>query len=276
LTIKIVITGATGFIGAALCKKLEEKKEYSIIKVTRSQESKVGFYQVTNYQQTPLGDILIHLGEDSDRPRVNKMGDLSRQMTRKVMKSLLMKGYKKIVYCSSSTVYGDQETEPYRENMPTYADDIYSAAKLENEERVLNLDGTVVRFSNVIGNGMSKKNVLSDIINQLSKPTSITIHNIKPIRDFILIDDAVDAVAGLVEKEVSGLFNIGSGMETSINQLIKMVLNLAKQEDRKINSTMKNSEYSYNVLNIEKIKKVTNWQPKFTLAQSIEKIINGL
>ena len=276
MTTKIVITGATGFIGIALCRKLEEKKEYSVIKVTRSQEGMTGFFRVTNYQQTPSGDILIHLGEDSDRARVNKMGDPYRKNTGEVIESLSIKGYKKIVYCSSSIVYGDKGTRPYKENMPTYADDIYSIAKLENEDRVLSLGGIVVRFSNVIGNGMSKNNVLSDIIKQLSEQTSITIRNIKPMRDFILIDDVVDAIVRLIQKEVSGVFNIGSGIETSVSQLTKTVLNVAKQKDRKINSIIKKSEYSYNVLDIDKIKKVTNWQPKFTLFQSVEKIINSL
>ena len=276
MTTKIVITGATGFIGIALCRKLEEKKEYSVIKVTRSQEGMTGFFRVTNYQQTPSGDILIHLGEDSDRARVNKMGDPYRKNTGEVIESLSIKGYKKIVYCSSSIVYGDKGTRPYKENMPTYADDIYSIAKLENEDRVLSLGGIVVRFSNVIGNGMSKNNVLSDIIRQLSKQTSITIRNIKPIRDFILIDDVVDAIVRLIQKETSGVFNIGSGIETSVSQLTKTVLSVAKQENRKINSIIKKSEYSYNVLDIDKIKKITNWQPKFTLLQSVEKIINSL
>ena len=96
MTSTIVITGATGFIGRALSEKLEEKKGYSIIKVTRSQERIFGFYPVTSYQQTPPGDILIHLGEDPDRSRVNKMGDQYREKTGEVMESLLKKRYKKI------------------------------------------------------------------------------------------------------------------------------------------------------------------------------------
>ena len=60
MTTSIVITGATGFIGRALCKRLEEKKEFSIIKVTRSTKLKSGFCHVTSYQKTPPGDILIH------------------------------------------------------------------------------------------------------------------------------------------------------------------------------------------------------------------------
>ena len=275
MTSTIVITGATGFIGTALCKKLEEKKEYSIIKVTRSQERKSGFYRVTSYQKTPPGDILIHLGEDPDRARVNKMGDPYRKNTGQIMESLLKKGYKKIVYCSSSIVYGDQGTELYGENMPTYADDIYSTAKLENEERVLCSGGVVVRFSNVIGNGMSRNTVLSDILKQLSGKDSLTIHDVKPIIDFIWVDDAVDAIVSLLQKDTSGIYNIGSGVATSINKLIETVLNIAEQHGRKIKSTIKNPDYSYSVLNVEQIKKVTGWKPKYTLSQSLKKILNS-
>ena len=96
MTISVVITGASGFIGRALCEKLEEKKEYKIIKVTSSQNQMPGFYQVSNYRQSPPGDILIHLGEDSDRARVNQAGDFYREDTGQVMEALLKKRYKKL------------------------------------------------------------------------------------------------------------------------------------------------------------------------------------
>ena len=277
MTIRIVITGATGFIGTALCRKLEEKKEYSIIKVTRSQDVMTGFFQVTNYQQTPPGDILIHLGEDPDRARVNKMSDLYIQDTRQTMKSLLMNRYKKIIYISSSTVYSDKNESLCDESMPTYANDTYSTLKLENEKKVLNSGGIVVRLSNVIGNGMSKNNVLSDVLSQLSnKHYPVTIRDVSPVRDFIMVDDVVDAIFKLMQNNASGVFNVGSGVETSINQLVKMVLDVSKQKNRKVISIVKDYKYSYNVLSIEKINNIVGWSPKFTLVQSIYKIIKSL
>jgi UDP-glucose 4-epimerase len=275
LTISVVITGASGFIGRALCEKLEEKKEYKIIKVTSSQNRIPGFYQVSNYRQSPPGDILIHLGEDSDRTRVNQAGDFYREDTGQVMEALLKKRYKKIVYCSSSIVYGNQGIRLYSEDMPTYADDVYSKAKLENEERVLCSGGLVVRFSNLIGNGMSKNNVLSDILKQLSGKHALIIRNLQPIQDFLWIDDAIDALVRLVQSDKSGIFNIGSSVAISIQKLIKIVLNIAGQDGREIKSIIKSPSYSFNALNIEKIKKVTGWQPKYTLTQSLKKIIKS-
>lgn len=273
MTSSIVITGATGFIGRALSKKLEEKKEFSVIKVTRSQEQEFGFNSVVSYEKTPPGDILIHLAEDPDRLRVNNMGNHYRRKTGIVMESLLKKRYKKIVYCSSSIVYGDQGTKLYKENMPTYAEDIYSISKLENEDRVLLSGGVVVRFSNVIGVGMSKNNVLSKILEGLSGKDSISIRNPKPIRDFICIDDVVEAIFSLIKVDAPGIYNIGSGIETSINKLVETVLNSSEQHHREVKNIIKNNDYSYNALNIEKIKETTGWKPEYTLSQSVKKIL---
>ena len=79
----------------------------------------------------------------------------------------------------------------------------------------------------------------------------------------------------LLQKKISGIFNIGSAETVSIKQLTETVLNIAKQ-DREIKGIIENSEHSYNILNIEKIKKVTDWQPKSTLSQSVEIMVNNL
>ena len=272
---KVIVTGATGFIGTALCKRLEQDKEYSIIKITRAKNIQ-GYLRVNSYQDSPAGDILIHLAEDSDRARVNKVGDIYRQNTGKVIEELLRKKYNKIIYGSSSIVYGDKGTEPYSENSCTYSTDIYSKSKLENEQRVLNAGGIVVRFSNIIGPGMLNNNILLDVFKQLSETSPITIQNSKPIRDFVYIDDAVASIVELMNCTTSEIFNVGTSKETSIYQLTKQIMNFSKQKNREIRSIITDAEYSYNVLNIGKIRNKTKRVPKFTLEQSINNIINSI
>jgi len=271
---RVVVTGATGFIGTALCNKLERIKEYSIVKVTRSQVRK-GFYKVNDYQESPSGDVLIHLGEDSDRARVNKIGDVYQHKTG-ITIDRLSKKYKRVIYGSSSIVYGDRGTEAYSEDMETYANDTYSAVKLENEQRVLNAGGTATRFSNVIGIGMSINNVLSDIIKQLPTTKPLVLHNTKPIRDFIWIDDVVDAIIQLIKKPTSGIFNVGTGVATSIHELAKIFLDISQQKNREISSTTTNSDYSYNVIDNSKIKNTLNWKPTITLQHAVQKMVNNL
>jgi len=275
MTTKIVITGATGFIGTALCKKLENIEEYLIVKVTRSQD-KTGFYKMDNHKTVPSGDVLIHLGEDSDRARVNKIGERYIDETGKVIDTLLENKYKKIIYCSSSIVYGDKGNEPYTENCQTYSDDIYSAAKLRNEKRVLNAGGVVVRLSNVIGEGMSINNVFSDILKQLHDLSPLVIRNVNPIRDFVWIDDVVDALMLLIIKSTPGVFNVGTGEPISIYDLALLFLKLAKQENRKITSIVKESSYSYNVISNKKIKKILNWKPNNTIYNSAKNMVDSL
>jgi UDP-glucose 4-epimerase len=269
----VVVTGASGFIGTALCNKLE-MNGYSIVKVTRS-KNKEGFYSVNNYKESPRGDVLIHLGEDSNRARVNKIGNIYCKESGQAIEPLLRNRYEKIIYLSSSIVYGHSGIEPYKESSPTYSNDTYSKAKLKNEKKVLNANGTVVRLSNVIGEGMATNNVLSDIFKQLETEGPLIVHNMKSISDFILIDDVVDAIVQLIEKSNAGVVNIGTGVATSIHELIKFFLKINKQKNRKISSMTTNSGYSFNVVNIDKMRRILNWEPKNTLQSSMKNILNN-
>ena len=275
MTKKVVITGASGFIGRALCERLEQMTDYLVIPVTRSHDRE-GFYTVNSYDKTPLGDILVHLGEDPDRARVNNIGVTYQQETGEVVEKLINQGYKKMIYCSSSVVYGDSGIEPYSENGETYPVDVYSKAKIENENRVLNSGGVVVRLSNVIGTGMAANNVLSDILNQLPNSSPLFVRNGKPIRDFVWLENAVQALVLLIRESVSGVFNVGTGVATSIHDLADMALKITGQGDRSINSMILDSDYSYNVINIEKMKRTLNWVPTVTLEHSIKNMADIL
>ena len=123
---------------------------------------------------------------------------------------------------------------------------------------------------------MLNNNILLDVFKQLSETSPITIQNSKPIRDFVYIDDAVASIVELMNCTTSEIFNVGTSKETSIYQLTKQIMNFSKQKNREIRSIITDAEYSYNVLNIGKIRNKTKWLPKFTLEQSINNIINSI
>ena len=123
---------------------------------------------------------------------------------------------------------------------------------------------------------MSINNVFSDILKQLHDLSPLVIRNVNPIRDFVWIDDVVDALMLLIIKSTPGVFNVGTGEPISIYDLALLFLKLAKQENRKITSIVKESSYSYNVISNKKIKKILNWKPNNTIYNSAKNMVDSL
>ena len=90
--------------------------------------------------------------------------------------------------------------------------DTYSDIKLKSEQLVSESKGNILRLANVYGPGMSNKNVLSKIINKGNLNESINLYNGSSIRDFIWIDDAIQAIVKVIKSDQNdSIFNIGSG-----------------------------------------------------------------
>jgi nucleoside-diphosphate-sugar epimerase len=273
MKITVVVTGASGFIGRALIKEFRRAKNLTVVPVARTNMGSPCIC-VDSYLDTPCGDVLIHTAEEANRSRANLFGSTYLKKSGGILCGLIEKKYTKIIYCSSAVVYGDYGNQLFTEKSPVIAEDIYVKAKQENENRVLDADGIVVRLANVIGPGMSTQNVVSDILNQLSKEGPITVRNDKPVRDFICIDDVTNAMKILVNEGISGIYNLGSGTGTSVRELATMVLDIAGVGGRKIISQVINSKPSFNVLNIDKMSRLCGWTPTINLYNCIRNIIN--
>jgi UDP-glucose 4-epimerase len=272
VTFSVVVTGASGFIGSALIQRLKCESDIDVIPVSRSSIDKSNVY-VDDYCETPVGTVLVHLAEESDRLRVNKAGDSYLNKSGMTLDSLIAKGYKNIIYCSSAVVYGDAGNVPYTEELQVYPYDNYTLMKLSNEQKVINAGGIVARLANVIGPGMANNNVLSDILSQLSNPKVLCVHNDKPIRDFICVDDVVIALMRMIIGGGSGIYNIGTGVGISIREMANMALKSTGESVREVKSHTESSTYSYNVIDIGKMVNTYKWVPKITLKESIEKLI---
>jgi UDP-glucose 4-epimerase len=267
---KIAITGSSGFLARHTIKQLI-KAEHQVIPFTR--QNLTGAVQVKDYRDTPSADLLIHFAEESNRQKVNKIGKKYIEYSSNISRVLTKKFNGNVIYISSGTVYGDQKMEPYTINSPTYASDIYSESKITNERIVLESGGTVLRVSNAYGEGMSSNNVMSTIIKQLQVKDEIIVDDVSPIRDFIMVTDVAKLLCQMIQFESKGIVNVGSGVPTSIYELINIFLKISNHSEKNIVSKVKSNKISINVLDISDTKKRFNWSPSTDLEKNLNLLL---
>ena len=267
----IVVTGAAGFLGRYLVARLVGQG-LSVIPVSRRKLP--GMYQVSDYRQSPSGDVMIHLAEEPDRGRVNLQADDYVKEAADVVEALSRTG-QRIIYASSGVVYGDENEAACKVGAPVVAVDAYSRSKLLNEQIVLDAGGSVARLSNLFGRGMSGNNVISDIILQVPGEGPLKVRDDKPIRDYLHVSDAASALTLLMASGYRGIMNVGSGVGVSVRRLAELVLAAAGQEEREIVATASSPRRSINILDISETKETIGWIPVVRLEEQLAQLVRN-
>jgi len=271
MTMRVVVTGASGFIGGSLVKALQNDINFDVIPVSRSKSDDA--FLVEDYRDTPKGDVLIHVAENPDRAKVNQLGDTELKEAVTVLDVLMQKGYQFVIYCSSAVLYGDKGGHRYVETSPVLATDVYSQLKLLNEERVIGSAGAVVRLANVVGPGMAENNVLSDIMSQCPGSGPVVVRDSGPVRDFVWVGDVVSGIIEIVKRKSAGIYNIGSGNGVSIRELALLVLEEVGQKNREIHSVKRSDHQSFNVVNVSRMYEEMGWNPETSIRASIRMLL---
>jgi len=267
---RIVVTGASGFLGSALIRKLAKEK-VEIVGVTR--KSGTPYYQVSDYSEAPDGDVLVHLAEDSDRTQTNATGPAGEKAMQVTITKLLQKGYSKTVYASTAVLYGDSHLTARQVGDTLKVVDSYTRIKFASESAVLTAGGVSARIANLYGPHMAKGNVLNRILSQVPGAGDVVVQDSSPVRDFIWVDDAAAALTILITGPVRGLLNIGSGIGVSILRVARTALEWANQGERAITSSHPSSRVSHLVLDITETTKRTAWKPTTTIHQGIGNLL---
>jgi len=268
---RVVVTGAAGFLGRVLMLCLE-KNGHDVVPVSR--RPVLGMHQVQEYSNSPSGDVLIHLAEESDREKVNRLGPSYVKYASDVVRKLVRRSYQKIIYASSGVVYGDENCTPYGVVMPVCPADTYSECKIINEQTVLEKGGGVARLSNLYGNGMANNNIISDIVCQVPSREPLRVRDDRPVRDFLAVADAAAAFGLMVESHCRGIVNVGSGVGTSVRALAEIVLALAGQSSREIVATAPSQRCSVNILDISATTEKLEWFPAISLREYLKCLVN--
>lgn len=227
-------------------------------------------------------NIIISTKDPREDFSVNIGGTLNMLLAARQSKRL-----KKFVYASSVSVYGNPRYLPINEDDRTNLLSPYSVSKLGGENYTIvfyenyDLPVTVVRYSNVYGEHQTSRNpycgVAGKFVECISRNEPPVIHGDgHQTRDFTYVGDAVEAtlLAGMTEKSTGDTFNVGSGVETSVNVLVKTILDIygktIKPEyiDRRDIDNIRRR-----VLNIEKIRYRLKWSPRHDLRAGLERTI---
>jgi UDP-glucose 4-epimerase len=268
---KVVVTGASGFLGQAILRALAETPNAEAVGVSRRAcpaPRNAETVQVDDYRKSPSGDVLVHLAEPNIAGTLEGWSD-AQIATQAALFRDLAEAYPRVVYSSSTAVYGDWIATPRRPDEAATPRGGYGRLKAEGESIALARNGAAARIANVYGLGMPSANVVADVLSQIPGEGAVIVRNLKSVREFIWIDDAAEGLARLALSNANGVFNLGTGVATEISELCRIALDLAGQGERPVQATAELTRASTVNLDISETTRVLGWTPQVSLREGL-------
>ena len=228
-------------------------------------------YVIHEAAQTTVTNSLKNPYYDCD---VNVLGLLN------VLEASRVSGVKRIVFASSAAIYGDTESLPIAEEAEKHPASFYGESKLTGERylelyyRNFGLEYVALRYANVFGNRQGDSGeggVISIFSKQILMGKPLTIYGDgKQTRDYIYVKDVAKAnYQALFTTSANRCFNISTATETSVNELIKIMSQIAKLNPTIIHDVPRNSDIVRSVLDNQAAISRLGWKPDVTLAEGL-------
>ncbi|MFL5902052.1 MAG: SDR family oxidoreductase [Solirubrobacterales bacterium] len=299
-----LVTGGGGFIGSALVKRLLRDGQSVRVLDNFATGRRANLEDVIDDIQLIEGDLqsyervhnavrgcdyAFHLGALPSVPRsiqdpltsnaTNVVGTLN------VLLAARDEGVRRVVYASSSSLYGASTELPKREEMPTLPIAPYAVSKLAAEgycrafHQVYGLETVALRYFNVFGPGQDPQSQYAAVI-----PNFITAaleDGGRPIvhgdgetsRDFTFVDNAVDAnlLAATAAGAAGEAFNIACGERTSLNDIIARLSALAGREIETVNTDPRPGDVRHSLADISKAREVLGYAPAVDFEEGLRR-----
>ena len=304
---KILVTGGAGFIGSHLVEELLSN-EHEILIFDNCLTGKKENLEITGnftFINDDFGsensleeiekfdpDICFHLAAQSsvvvsvENPALDFEHNILQPI--KLIHVLLKSNCKKLVFTSSGgTIYGEPTVIPTAEE--DYADEPespYGVAKKRLNELIKimlknsSMKYSILNLSNVYGprqDPHGEAGVVSIFANKYLKNEEPTIYGDgEQTRDYIYVKDVVSALIKASMIEENQFLNIGTGIETSVNDLANSMKIQFKSEINPIYKPEREGELNRSVLNNTKAKKELNWKPEYSLDDGMKQVFKWL
>jgi NAD dependent epimerase/dehydratase len=309
--IKILITGADGFIGSHLTELLVHKgysvkalSQYNsfnnwgwLEKIDCKDKVEVisGDIRDSNYCKhiTKDIDIIFHLAALIAIPysyvAPDSYVDTNIRGTLNICQAAKENGNIRVIHVSTSEVYGTAQYVPIDENHPLQPQSPYSASKIAADAMAMsfynafNLPVTIARPFNTYGPRQSARAVIPTIITQIANGAKeIKLGDITPTRDFSYVEDTCRGFVALAEETstIGETINIGSNFEISIADTLNIIKELMQSDVKFVTDDLRIRPEKSEVFRLwcdnTKLEKFTGFKPQFHIKQGLLKTIDWI
>jgi UDP-glucose 4-epimerase len=293
-----LVTGAAGFLGSQLCNYLAREGH----QVRGLDDLSAGNPQALST------DVLFTRGDVGDRPKlwtllqdVDCVYHLAARVlvpesiiypreynaanvggTVALMEAMRDVGVRRVVFISSGAVYGDQGEQPLKESATPYPRSPYAVSKLAAEYYVRtigdqwNIENVILRVFNAYGPGQnlpaSHAPVIPNFLRQALRGSSIVMHGDgSQTRDYVYVDDVVSAMisAATAPGVNRMILNVGSGVETSVRDLVRMIIEVTGIKNAAIANPLTDAGASRMCADISLAREKLGYQPRISLLQGL-------
>jgi UDP-glucose 4-epimerase len=237
-------------------------------------------------RERPL--LVMHLAAQVDLRRsvedpifdaqVNILGTLN------VLQQAVKYGTRKVIFASSGgAIYGEQDVFPAPESHPIRPLSPYGISKLNGEQylayyqRISGIQHVILRYSNVYGprqDPEGEAGVVAIITGKmLAGEQPIINGNGRQTRDFVFVDDVVEANLAVIGKEVQGIYNVGTAEETTVNDLFRLLVELTNANCKELHGPAKKGEQARSVVDISRLRQELGWEPKVPLREGLKRTV---
>jgi UDP-glucose 4-epimerase len=304
---KVLVTGGAGFIGSNLTESLLKRKHFVRVLDDFSTGKRENLIFGKEYPSLEIfeGDIrdlrackkaikgVEYIFHQAALPSVQRSVEdpgtsnaINVGGTLNILLAAKKEGVKRVIYASSSSVYGDTPTLPRHEEMPPHPLSPYALQKYIGEQycrlfyQLYGLDTVSLRYFNIFGPKQDPNSVYSAVIPRF---IDALIHDRPPVifgdgeqsRDFTFIENVVQAnlhamSAGHLQGEA---MNIACGKRISLNQLLKILKTILGSKLTPIYQEPRKGDVRHSVADIRKSKKNINYRPKITTEEGLNRTV---
>jgi UDP-glucose 4-epimerase len=301
--VRVLVTGGAGFVGSGLTRRLLELGAVVTVlddlftgRRENLPDSGLTFVE-GSVCDPPLvehlvagAEIVFHCAArnivvSTRNPREDYETNIGGTLN--VLLAARATGGKRVIYTSSTSVYGNPRYLPINEDDHLSLLTPYAVSKLAGENYCMafyesyGLPTTAVRYSNIFGPGQDPANpycgVVAKFVESLFAGKPPVIHGDgNQTRDFTFIDDAISAtvLAATSDRATGEVFSVGTGVETRVNELASILVRLIGSPVEPTHTDRRDVDnIRRRVVNIEKTRRALRWVPEVTLEEGLKRTV---